>query len=211
MTTAPVSIAVLAGGESRRMGSDKALLPLEPGGVPLARHVIDRLRPLTDDLFVVSAFRPGYEALDAVVKSDRFPGTGTLGGIATAIIEARQNHVLVVACDLPFLCIPLITWMTEQPRDYDVLVPRQQGMSRQGAGLIYQTLHAIYSRNCLVEIERHLQSGNRQIVGFYADVTVRAVEESTIRQFDPELRSFFNANTPTALQEARRILAARSK
>lgn len=205
----PVSVAVLAGGESRRMGQDKALLPLQPGGVPLARHVIDCLRPLTDDLFLVSNDRPGYEAFAADVKTDRFPGTGTVGGIATAIIESRHDHVLVVACDLPFLSVPLITWMMEQPRDYDVLVPRQRGESRQGAGVIYQTLHAIYSRNCLAAIERQLKSGNRQVVGFYANVMVRAIEEPMLRQFDPELHSFFNANTPAALAEARRILATR--
>jgi molybdopterin-guanine dinucleotide biosynthesis protein A len=187
------------------MGQDKALLPLQPGGVPLARHVIERLRPLTDDLLVVSDYRTGYGALGAPVKPDQFPGTGTLGGIATAIREARHDHVLVVACDLPFLSVPLITWMMEQPRDYDVLVPRQRGVSRQGTGLIYQTLHAIYSRHCLVAIEGQLRLDNRKVVGFYDNVTVRTVEESTMRKFDPELRSFFNANTPQALEEARRI------
>ena len=200
-----MSVAVLAGGQSRRMGRDKALLPLEPGGEPLARRVIDRLDSLTDDLFIVSDHRPGYEALGARVEPDRFPGMGTLGGIATAIAKARHDHVFVVACDLPFLSSPLIDWMMEQPRDYDVLVPQHRGESRQGREMIYQTLHAIYGRKCLVEIDRQLRSGDRQVVGFFSHVTIRAVDESTVRQFDPELLSFFNANTPGAIEEARRI------
>ena len=203
----PVSVAVLAGGQSRRMGTDKALVPFGPERIPLARRVLDRLRPLTDDLFLVSASRPGYESFGVPIRPDRFPAAGALGGIATAIAAAGHEHVFVIACDLPFVSPSLVAWLATRPRDYDVLIPRFQGQSRQGGRYVYQTLHAIYGRSCLPPIERQLTLGNRQVVGFFDMVRVQAVDETSIRVLDPDLRSFFNANTPEALAEANRLAA----
>jgi molybdopterin-guanine dinucleotide biosynthesis protein A len=97
--------------------------------------------------------------------------------------------------------------MANQPRDYDVLIPYLPGESRQGRGFIYQTLHAIYGKGCLPAIERRLAAGRKQVIGFFDDVRVRPIDEATVRTFDPELRSFFNANTPEALAAARAMAA----
>lgn len=204
----PFSVAVLAGGQSRRMGTDKALVPFGPEQIPLAKRVLDRLGSLTDDLFLVSESRPGYESFHVPIKPDLFPAAGALGGIATAIAGARHQHVFVVACDLPFVNPSLVASFAARPRDYDVLIPRFPGESRQGGRYVFQTLHAIYGRGCLPPIERQLAEGNRQVVGFFDAVRVEAVDEATIRALDPDLRSFFNANTPEALAEANRIAAA---
>ena len=204
----PLSAAVLAGGQSRRMGTDKALLPLRPGDPPLAQVVIDRVRAVADDVIVVASDRPAYAVFGVPVSPDRFPEAGTLGGIATALAATRHAHCLVVACDMPFLDIELLRWMAEHPRTYDVLVPRLPGESRQGGGFVYQTLHAIYGKTCLPAIERRLAVGQRQVIGFFPEVNVEAVDEAAIRAIDPDLRSFFNANTPEAAAEARRLLDA---
>ncbi|MDP9363319.1 MAG: molybdenum cofactor guanylyltransferase [Chloroflexota bacterium] len=203
---AVLTAAVLAGGQSRRMGTDKALLPLVPGGPPLLRLVLDRVAAVTDDVLVVASGRPGYDAFGVPVVPDRFPDGGTLGGIATAIGAAGGAHVLVVACDMPFLSAALLRWMAGRPRDYDVLVPRLPGESRQGSGFVYQTLHAIYGMHCLAPIERRLVRGQRQVIGFFEEVRVQSFGLEEVRRFDPDLRSFFNANTPEAAAEARRLL-----
>jgi len=201
-----LTAAILAGGQSRRMGTDKALLPLVPGGPPLLRLVLDRVAAVADDVIVVANTRPGYDGFGVPVVPDRFPDGGTLGGIATAIGAADGAHVLVVACDMPFLDINLLRWLAGRPRDYDVLVPRLPGESRQGSGFVYQTLHAIYGPGCLAPIERRLAAGRRQVIGFFEEVRVRSIEIDEVRRFDPDLRSFFNANTPEAAEEARRLL-----
>ncbi len=203
-----LSAGVLAGGMSRRMGTDKALLPLRPGDPPLAQVVLRTAGAIADDLFVVASGRPEYAAFGVPVVPDRYAEAGTLGGIATALAAARHDRCLIVACDMPFLSLPLLRWMSEQPGDYDVLVPRVPGESRQGPDLVYQTLHAIYSRDCLPAIERRLAEGQRKVIGFFDDVRVRVVDLDTIRSLDPDLRSFFNANTPAAVEEARALLAA---
>lgn len=202
----PLSAAVLAGGQSRRMGTDKALLPLRPGDPPLAEVVIERVHVVADEVFIVASDRPAYGNFGVPVVPDRFPDAGTLGGIATALGAARHPHCLVVACDMPFLDTGLLRWMANRPRTYDVLVPRLPGESRQGGGFVFQTLHAIYGKGCLPAIERLLAAERRQVIGFFADVAVQAVDEATIRGIDPDLLSFFNANTPEAAAEARRLL-----
>jgi molybdopterin-guanine dinucleotide biosynthesis protein A len=198
-----VSVAIIAGGQSRRMGTDKALLALQPGDPTFLELARDIARTVADDLFVVASDRPEYERFGMRLVADYYPEGGTLGAIATALSEANHGHCLVLACDLPFLNRKLIEWMARQPRGYDVLIPRTVGESRQGGGMIYHTLHAIYGRRCLAAIEEQLAMGSRQIIGFFDQVIVRSIHEEELRAFDPELRSLFNANTPEALAQAR--------
>lgn len=201
-----LSIAVLAGGQSRRMGRDKALLDFL--GEPLLQRVLARVRPLTNDLFIVATGRPEYARFGVRVVPDRFPDAGALGGIYTAVAEAAFERCLVLACDLPFVNPALLRFMREQPFDYDVLIPALAAeRSEQGGQETLETLHAIYARSCLPAIERRLRAGQLKVVGFFPDVRVRRIPEEVIRRHDPELLSFFNANTPEsyawALERAR--------
>jgi molybdopterin-guanine dinucleotide biosynthesis protein A len=202
-----LSAAVLAGGMSTRMGVDKATLSIRPNDPPMAALVIERLRTVAQDVMLVASNRPEYDQFGVRVVPDRFPGSAALGGIATAIAESQHEHCLVVACDMPFLNVELLRWMANEPRDYDVLIPFLPGESRQGKGFVYQTLHAIYRRECLPAIERQLAEGNRQVIGFFDEVRVLTLSEEEIRKRDPELRSFFNANSPETVEQARQWLA----
>jgi molybdopterin-guanine dinucleotide biosynthesis protein A len=101
---------------------------------------------------------------------------------------------------MPFLNLALLERLAREPRDYDVLVPLTPGESRQRSdGMIYQTLHAVYSKICLDSIERQLQTGRRQVIGFFPDVKVRTISVGEISLHDPAMISFFNANNPAAL------------
>lgn len=198
----PMSVAVLAGGQSRRMGRDKSLAPLWPGGPPMLELVLAVVAPLADDLFVVASDRPEYARFGARVVPDAYPGAATLGGIATSIEAARTDAVLVVACDMPLLSPALIRFMRDTPRDYDVLVPVVEGESRQGKGLVRQTLHAVYRPGCLRPVRSRIRAGQLQVIGFFREVRVREIDEATVRRFDPGLRGFHNANTPDAARLA---------
>jgi molybdopterin-guanine dinucleotide biosynthesis protein A len=204
----PLSAAALAGGQSRRMGTDKALLPLVPGGQPMLGLVLERLSAIADDVLVVANEQERYALFGARVVPDLHPQVGALGGIQAAITWSAHEHCLVVACDMPFLSLPLLRRMASEPRNYDVLVPLLPGESRQRAdGLVFQTLHAIYSKRCLPFIEKRIAEGKRQVVGFFEDVRVRTLDVAEVVRLDPELRSFFNANTPEALLAAARVRA----
>ncbi len=201
-----LSAAVLAGGISSRMGIDKALISIRPGGPPMARIVVETLTEVVDDVQVIATDRPEYEIFGARVIPDDQPGFAALGGIATALAHSQEDYCLVVACDMPFLNPALLRWMAAQPRDYDILVPRLADESRQGGPFVIQALHAIYGKQCLPFIEAQLGQGNRQVIGFFDHVNVRYISEEQIRVFDPELRSFFNANSPESIIQAREWL-----
>ena len=206
LASAALSAAVLAGGESRRMGTDKALLPLVAGGQPMLGLVLERLSSVADDVLVVANDQERYSSFGARVVPDLHRHVGALGGIQAAIEWSAHDYCLVVACDMPFLSLPLLRQMASEPRNYDVLVPLIPGESRQrGDGLVFQTLHAIYSKRCLPYIEKRIAEGRKQVVGFFEDVRVRTLDVTEITRWDPNLRSFFNANTPDALLAAARV------
>lgn len=203
----PLSAAALAGGKSRRMGADKAFLPVVEGGPAMLAMVLDRLAKLSHDVMVVANDRVSYAPFGVRVVPDVHVGAGALGGIHAALSEAKEDYCLVVACDMPFLNSRLLQRMAQAPRDYDVLIPRLPGESRQGTdGHILHTLHAIYSKRCLPNIQAHLTANSKQVIQFFEEVAVRTIDLKEVLDCDPELRSFFNTNTPEALEMARKLV-----
>ena len=102
-----LTVALQAGGTSRRMGHDKAQVLLD--GRPLITHVLERAAPLADEVMVTTNAPQEYAFLGGVrLAPDAQPGAGALAGLRTALRAASHEHVLVLACDLPFLCVPLL-------------------------------------------------------------------------------------------------------
>jgi molybdopterin-guanine dinucleotide biosynthesis protein A len=186
VTTLAFSVAVLAGGQSRRMGRDKAFLPV--GGRPVVERVIERVAPLSDDVLLIAPADDLYRHLSARLVGDIYPGKGPLGGIYTALHAARYDHCLVVACDMPFLDTGLLRYLVGLAPGYDVVIPRVEGFP--------ETLHAVYGKRCLEPIQRRLLAGQLKIIGFFDEVRVRYVERDDVARFDPEFHSFMNMNTP---------------
>lgn len=206
LSRSAISIAVLAGGKSRRMGTDKALLRLTAEGPPLAAIVIDCLRDLSDDIFIVSAPRPGYDSFGVPVVPDRVADSGPLAAIDTALAAAKHETTLVVSCDMPFLCRPLIQWLIDQPRTFDVLIPAVTGESRHGQRLIFQPLHALYTKACREAIDRSLRKGDLRATSFLPSVNVEIVNQDVVHRFDPDERTFFSVNTPESIEIAQKVL-----
>ena len=124
---------------------------------------------------------------------DAYPDTGTLGGIATGL-GAAPGWAIVVACDLPLVSAALFRalWAIAQETAagqecWDAVVPVVDGYE--------EPLHALYHRRCLPAIDARLAQGQRRVISFLGDVRTRYVQEPELRAVDPELHSFFNANT----------------
>ncbi len=198
-----LSVAVLAGGASSRMGRNKALLRV--GGERLVERVVGRLAPLSDDLMVSTNTPADYEFLGGRVRfvPDLLgPGQGPLVGIASALAAARHPRVLVVATDMPFLNLTLLRYLATLEPDADVVVPviAEDGFP--------ETMHAIYGKGALPAIQAQLASGRRKITAFFSQVRVRLVSRAEIEPFDPHLLSFFNANTPADWEAVERLHGA---
>jgi molybdenum cofactor guanylyltransferase len=188
-----VSAIILAGGQSRRMGQDKALIDFR--GRPIIAHVIDTLRELSNDVIVVSNRSSVVDSFGARVVPDYEPPAGPLGGIAAGLSVMRHELAIVVACDMPFLNSPLLRYLIEQAAEADAVVMQIEDN--------FEPLHAVYRRACLTAINQHLAAGDRRVISFYADVRVRSVPEINWRTLDPDGRSTANLNTPDDLSMLR--------
>jgi len=192
-----VSGVILAGGQSRRMGVNKAFLEFK--GQPLIARVIDTVSQVGDEVILVTNAPEEYEHLGHRLVTDIFPGKGSLGGIYTGVKAARNPYTLVVACDMPFLNPSLLRYMILLSPGYDVVVPR--------LGREVEPLHALYAKACLPAMEAVLQQDNLQVVSFYSQVRVRYVEQQEIEILDPNHFSLFNINSPQDLEQAKKIVA----
>ena len=192
----PISCIVLAGGEGKRLGTDKAFLSI--GDQVLIEGIVEKMARIGDEVIIVTNSPQRYSHLGARLVGDVYPGKGALGGIYSGLRAAHSDRSLVVACDMPFLDLRLLRYMILLSPGQDVVIPRVGGLT--------EPLHAIYSKGCLQPIERLLVGGGRRIIDFFPEVRVRYIEEQEIKLFDPQCLSFFNINTPGDLEKARNLV-----
>ena len=196
----PVSLAIIAGGQSRRMGRDKAFVEL--GGSALIERVIQRSADIGQAETILITNKPAdYAHLGLPMRRDALPGKGSLGGIYTALLHAKNPAVLVLACDMPFVNAELLRFMIAQlDADTDIVVPRVAGYP--------QALHAIYRVTCIQPIRAQLEANRLKIIRFYDQMRVRYLDEADYAEFDADGSSFANLNTPAELEQARQWLGA---
>lgn len=193
-----LSVAIIAGGKSVRMGRDKAFVKL--AGKPLIQHVIERSRNLGQtETILIANQSERYRHLGLPVFSDVCPNKGSLGGIYTALTYAQSPHTLVIACDMPFIKTELLRFMIAQISDaIDIVAPRVGGYP--------QGLHAIYSQSCRQPIQEQLAANRLKVIRFYDRMRVRYLDENDYEPYDVDGRSFVNLNTPEELQQARKLI-----
>jgi molybdenum cofactor guanylyltransferase len=185
---------VLAGGQSSRMGTPKALLLFD--GTPLIVHIVATLKPLFAEVVVVAAPEQELPSMPVTLVRDEVAYQGPVGGLYYGLRAAAGDVCFVASCDSAFLNPALISHLVSEASDYDIVVPRWEGR--------YQPLHAVYRRTLVPLVEAQLARGELRPVYLFDKVRTRRVEEDEIRRFDPDGSSFFNMNTPEEYAEARR-------
>ena len=191
----PYSAAILAGGQSRRMGRNKSMLAIDK--VPVIRRIADTLDEIFTEIFVVANEKKEYERMGLSVVGDIHPGNDSLGGLHTAVATAAGSHVFVVGCDMPLLQPALIYGLAGLVDDWDVVVPIKNDYP--------EPLCAFYGKKCAPHIEESISRGRLKMIGFHEQVRVRRVEEAAWRAWDPEGTSFLNANTPEEFEKIKTI------
>ena len=182
---------VLCGGNSRRMGSDKASLPF--GDETLLERVVGRLRSVVDEVVVVA--RADQEiAGDFVVARDAVADRGPVAGIAAGLAATSADRAFVTACDAPFLEPALVRLLLDLSAGHDVAVPFVDGY--------LMTLAAVYGKSALPVARRLLEAGDLRVRFIIDALSAREVSEDEVRAVDPDLASFVNCNTPKAYREA---------
>ena len=192
-----LSVVIQAGGQSTRMGEDKALKPFL--GRPLIQRVVDRLAPIADEILVTTNRPDDYAFLGHRLIADLIAGRGALGGLYTALASAHGDRVAVVACDMPFASPSLIQsaarLLVEEEADV-VIAKTDEG---------YEPFHAVYRRaTCVPAIQSAIEADKWKVIAWFPSVKVRELSPKDVKQFDPSGLAFSNVNSPEEFAEAER-------
>lgn len=182
---------ILAGGNSQRMGRDKANLLL--GEQTLLQRVVVVMQQVFPK--VVVSVRQIRREIDLPQVCDDPSYAGPLAGLAAGLAYATTPWVFAVACDMPFLVQPVIERLAQRREGYQAVVPVVQGHP--------QPLAAFYATSCLDAIQNNLASGGKNSLRAVLErLNVCYVDEAEMLAADPGLRSFFDLDTPQDVAQA---------
>lgn len=190
-----LSAIILAGGQSSRMGQDKALITIE--GVPLLQKVCEVALKCTSKVYVVTPWLERYQDIlpkaCLVIREVPLPGEtkrhGPLVGFAQGLAQIETDWVLLLACDLPQLQVEVLQSWTQEldniPKDAIAY------LSKQPKG--WEPLCGFYRRQCLPLLTEYINNGGRSFQNWLSQHTVQELQIA-----DPKI--FFNCNTPADLE-----------
>ncbi len=193
---------ILAGGDSRRMGQDKAALVLD--GKTLLAHVTDTMQKLFPK--VIISVRQLRTNVDVPQVRDEMEASGPLAGLIAGLAQADTPWVFAVACDMPFVTVKVVEKLAEL-RGQPLLL---QGGGNQVQAVVPivdghpQPLAAFYAVSAREAMRASLAAGDRSLRGMLNKLDVRYVSEAELRECDPQLRSFFDLDTPQDYQAAKK-------
>ena len=185
---------ILAGGDSQRMGRDKASLLL--GEQTLLQRVIATMQQVFPRVIVsVRQPRPG---IDLPQVCDEQRNAGPLAGLAASLGHVTTPWAFLVACDMPFVVPAMVELLGNYRSQYQAVVPVVQGHP--------QPLAAFYASSCMGKIRANLAGGGKNSLrAVLEQLQVRYVEETELLEADPALRSFFDLDTPQDVANAMKI------
>lgn len=195
----PLTGLILCGGRSRRMGRPKAFLPF--AGRTIIEHLIETVRDLFDELFLVSNEPDSVSHLGVDVIKDILPYRGPLGGILSGLLVSGNPYAFVIACDMPLITRKLIRHLAAQRHDADVVVlAHKEGI---------EPLLGVYSKECVKALEDSFFSGKLKVQDFLEGLRAKICVYPEDELSEGQLPDFFNVNTPYDYSEV--LLRAQKK
>ena len=190
---------VLVGGQSSRMGRPKEALDF--GGIPLLTRIVIELKRRFDEIVIVAApvstGQPRIEIPGLKIVHDETAFAGPLDALRRGLDTLDHGVAFVCSCDLPLLNSNVAMELVAMLDDFDAVIPEVGGK--------LQPLHAAYRKQCARAIETLAPSGEKRLTVAARSINARRVDENELRRIDPELRSFFNVNTPEDYQRALKL------
>ena len=182
--------AILAGGQARRLGGrDKSALRV--GAASILEHQLSVIRDLTPHILIVGRDQPPPDYAGVRAVPDRVPGSGALGGLYTALLEAGTDQVVVLACDMPFLTkafVALLASIGEADVDADVVLPRDEHGRHP--------LCASYRARVASRLKGQIDAGELRVLDAVEGLHVREVGPDQLAAYNQEGRLLLNVNTP---------------
>lgn len=188
-----VTAFILAGGQSQRMGTNKAWLPVD--GIPMIERVLAVARGVTDQVFILASSREyarlGVPLLNDL-RQDGQRGAGPLAGIESALTHSERPFALVLACDLPFLAEDFLRLLLSLRIEAEVVLPEMETPT----GPRPQGVCAVYSRSVLPIVTHLLDAGERRVDRLFEHALVRSVKWAEYAHLPDAERLLANLNTP---------------
>lgn len=180
---------ILAGGASRRMGTDKSQLLIERQ--TFAERIAETLLQVVDTVSLVGGLASNFRRV-----ADVYPQWGALGGVHAALAECKAEWAIVVACDLPFVSAELFTFLAGKRLDHDAVVPVQQDGRPQPLAALYRV------DPCLQRATELIEAGRRRPLDLLEAVNTCWVQFDELTNLAQSERFFVNINTPSDYDEA---------
>lgn len=186
---------ILAGGASRRMGTDKSQLLIDHQ--TFIERIAETLSNVTDSVSIVGrSIDASLDASSLPVVPDIYPQWGALGGLHAALGASSRAWAIVVACDLPFVTAELFLHLANMRLDHDAVVPVQEDGRPQPLAALYRV------EPCRQRATELIEAGRRRPLDLLEGVKTRWVAFDEIRNLDQAERFFVNINTPEDYDEA---------
>ena len=202
------SAIILGGGSSSRFSEDKGVLELD--NKPLLNHVVDAVKGLVDEVIVVTSSKERVDLYSKIVSSkvrfavDVCESKGPLIGALTGFEAAEGKYSLLLPFDNPFVSRDVVSLLFELCIGKSAAVPRWTNSQIEPLHAVYQTKQALEAaKKALAENELDMQAMVSKMRG------VRYISTLVIEQLDPDLRTFFNINTPLDLKKAMTMIKPR--
>lgn len=181
---------ILAGGESRRFGTDKAIYSFR--GKTLIENVIRTVEHITRHIIIISNSPEKMEFINYPIFRDIIRGAGPLGGIYTGLLHSQFELNLVLPCDMPHISTDCLRYLVSNTNGNDITVPLHKNR--------LEPLCAVYSRSCIPYIKNQIETKDVQVFQFYDKVDTRKIDFSETLPFYND-RIFSNINTRRDLKE----------
>jgi molybdopterin-guanine dinucleotide biosynthesis protein A len=177
--------AILAGGKSSRMGTEKALLPVQ--GRPMVQVAVETLAAVFSDVILVGGSKDNFGFLEREIIQDVFEGCGPLAGIHSALNSSQGRPVFVLSCDTPFVPPRLVEFVME----YKSPAPTKVASFES----VLQPLCALYDVTSLQAIEEDLRQGKYSIIKTLKNINYAEISITPdLPFFTPSI--FRNVNQP---------------
>jgi len=184
---------ILTGGESKRMGEDKASVVL--AGQSLLEHVLAQIEPLFSDILISVREQRLDIAYPQIIDSTE--NRGPMVGVRAALETVKTDWVFVIACDMPLVSTGLIQHLAWLRSQHDAVVPF--AFNRP------QPLFGFYRKTCLPLMQARMKQGQRSMIRLLDDLDVCLLSEQQVKKTDPELKSLRSLDSLEDVKEVERF------
>ena len=180
-----MTLAILAGGKSRRMGKNKVLLKYK--NKSFIENIIKSGNKFKE-ILIISNDKKEYEKFCLKVVEDIYKDKGPIGGIYTALINSKFNKVLCVACDMPLLSEETLIRVSEEEGENEVIIPKINGR--------LQPLCGVYTKSLAYKIEDNIKKNKIKLIDNIKEFNFKIIDKDILKEED-----FININTPSDYKE----------